>query len=321
MLTRRDTLKLGFTSCLSASLIGCSNQLPGCPVSWVPSLLAPVFYGYKDYNACANLADCEVNHPIALSDVTLPANPNTAMRVYYPTLDGSPQNAAILSGCRRFPLVIFVHGMCGGTPYEQWIELPGELARSGYVVAVTNYGGVIATGDPTVTAPLHTVHQWFREHWEYKDHLMPSPNTAVVGHSYGATLAAQLANEIPAMAFASLSGVFADPNVNANILLSPLAVPSLFFWGSATDFDAILFRPDQPLGGPLWSLLLKKTAHAIVFSQGAHGTTWSPAPPAPAISQVRVSWSRRSPLTLLPRSCPSTCHLSSPGSRRAFRTA
>jgi len=84
MLTRRDTLKLGFTSYLSASLIGCSNQLPGCPVSWVPSLLAPVFYGYKDYNACANLADCEVNHPVALSDVTLPANPNTAVRVLPP---------------------------------------------------------------------------------------------------------------------------------------------------------------------------------------------------------------------------------------------
>jgi hypothetical protein len=76
-----------------------------------PSILAPVFHGFKDY-----------------------ASPS--VRVYFPSLDGSPHNAALLVKCERFPLVMFVHGDCGGDLFQQWISLPAQLARSGYVVAV-----------------------------------------------------------------------------------------------------------------------------------------------------------------------------------------
>jgi hypothetical protein len=34
------------------------------------------------------------------------------MRVYYPSLDGSPQCAPFLAGSGHFPLVIFLHGQC-----------------------------------------------------------------------------------------------------------------------------------------------------------------------------------------------------------------
>ena len=52
MLTRRDGLRLSATSCLTGSLAACATQLPSCPIGWVPTMLAPVFYGYRDYVAC-----------------------------------------------------------------------------------------------------------------------------------------------------------------------------------------------------------------------------------------------------------------------------
>jgi pimeloyl-ACP methyl ester carboxylesterase len=128
--------------------------------------------------------------------------------VYFPSLDGSPHNAALLVKCERFPLVLFIHGDCGGDPFQHWIALPAQLARSGYVVAVTGFGGVPADGNPATTAPLRAVHDFMRTTWEFRERLMPPPNTAVMGHSFGGTLAAQLANEIPVAAFTSLSGTF-----------------------------------------------------------------------------------------------------------------
>src|SRR5258706_16141160 len=123
MLTGRRVLELGVVSCLSRWLSGCvelSTLQPNCPINWAPSFLDPVFYGFKDY-----------------------ADP--AVRIYYPSLDGSPAGAAMLLMCERFPLVLFIHGDCGGNPFTQWISLPAQLARSGYVVAVTSFGGLLAT--------------------------------------------------------------------------------------------------------------------------------------------------------------------------------
>lgn len=135
-----------------------------------------MFYGYTDYGSPLT------NAPEALArGITLPPEP--AVRVYYPSLEGSPQGAPILSMCEQLPLVLFIHGDCDGVPYDQWIELPAQLARSGYVVVVTSYGGFLATGDPAITAPLRQVHDRMRTTWEHRDRLMPSPHTAVVGHS------------------------------------------------------------------------------------------------------------------------------------------
>ena len=205
MLTRRKVLALGIASCLSAKLSGCvslSSLQPNCPINWAPSFLSPVFYGFKDY-----------------------ADP--AVRVYYPSLDGSPASAAILSQCERFPLVLFIHGDCSGNPFTQWISLPAQLARSGYVVAVTRFGGALGTGDPAVTAPLRQVHDWMRSTWEFRDRLLPAPRTAVVGHSFGATLAAQLVTEIPVTAFAGLSGTFGQL-LDPSAALSKIHVPRCF---------------------------------------------------------------------------------------------
>src|SRR5688572_24986566 len=80
-------------------LSACQTQPPPCeppnddpPIGWGPSLLAPVFYGCADY-------DATVGAP-------------TKLRVFYPSLDGSPQCAPFLGGPGRFPLVLFLHGRC-----------------------------------------------------------------------------------------------------------------------------------------------------------------------------------------------------------------
>src|ERR1019366_2922594 len=72
--------------------------------------------------------------------------------------------------------VLFVHGDCGGNPFAQWVSLPAQLARCGYVVAVSSFGGVPATGDPAVTTPLRQLHDWMRSTWEYRDRLMRPPH-------------------------------------------------------------------------------------------------------------------------------------------------
>jgi dienelactone hydrolase len=269
MVNRREFLTLTAGSCLSALLSGCvrlEDLQPNCSINWAPSLLGPIFYGFKDYSA-------------------------PAMRVYFPSLDGSPQNAQILLDCERYPLVIFVHGDCSGEPFNQWIELPAQLARSGYVVAVTSFGGVLADGNPNTTAPLRAVHDYMRSSWEFRDRLLPSPMTGIVGHSFGGTLAAQMATEVPVTCFASLSGAFGQMS-NPIPTLSALSVPSLFTWND---------NDDAPIGAQmitssssqLWDAV-HAIKHGVTFEGAQHGDYMRPdsAPrcsqQGPCRSRVRV---------------------------------
>ena len=274
MLRRRTLLKIIAGSALSDALLGCSPQLPACPVFWIPGIYSPVFYGYADFDASCTTINCietggngSVNAPLVASDF--------AVRVYYPTLDGSPQNARLLTGCRRYPLVLFIHGDCSGDPYTQWIDIPAQLARSGYVVVVTSYGGTptITDGSPSFIQPLETVYMGMRRTWQYKDMLMPEPATAIVGHSYGALLAAQLAGAIPHSAFASLSGAFGESNYTST-LPQTIAVPSLFLWGATESRDEVLYSPSLP-NGQSWQSVRTPT-HAVSFRAGHHADYMEP---------------------------------------------
>ena len=285
MLSRRRLLELGIASSLSAGLVGCSSQPGSCPIAWVPSIISPVFYGYADHVACQGVEACVDQSGTANAPRVVPAAPpdappttpptsDLAVRVYFPSLDGSPQNAAPLRRCSRFPLVIFVHGDCNGNPFEQWIDIPSQLARSGYIVAVTNYGGVLATGAASDTAPLHLVYNWMRNLSPYANSLMPAPNTAVMGHSFGGTLAAQLAGEIPIATFASLSGMFGVSNFN-NTQPASIKVPSLFFWVTGATTDEVLDGPSGQAGTGLWKGV-KAPTHAVAFQNGHHADYMQP---------------------------------------------
>jgi dienelactone hydrolase len=277
MLSRRRVLELGIASSLSGGLLGCGSQPGSCPISWVPSIVSPVFYGYADYVACQGVQACvDLSGTANAKRLASAAQPTDqlAVRVYFPSLDGSPQNAALLSGCRRFPLVIFVHGDCDGNPYEQWVDIPAQLARSGYVVAVTNYGGRLATGDTADTMPLHLVYNWMRNLSPYAGVLLSAPSTAVMGHSYGGTLAAQLAGEVPIAAYASLSAVFGESNYTTAQPAS-IKVPSLFLWGTGGGTDEVLYGPPGHAGTDLWPAVRMPT-HAVAFKNAHHADYMQP---------------------------------------------
>lgn len=97
---RRDLLRLiglGATSLALSACIptvlapaSCEPNSDDPAIGWGPNVYQPVFYGYADYNP----------------SVGAPTN----LRVYYPSLDGSPQCAPFLAGPGRFPLVVLLHG-------------------------------------------------------------------------------------------------------------------------------------------------------------------------------------------------------------------
>jgi acetyl esterase/lipase len=263
-ITRRDLLRLGVASTLGGWLSGCGR----CDAGFPPNMTMPVFYGYKDYLYTPPLT----NAPLAKTATGVIGNPPVPMaRVFYPSIAGTPAGAPILTNCEPFPLILLVHGDCHGgvNTYDQWYYFAGQLARAGYVVAVTSAGGFLATGDPQAdTLALQSVHIYMRSVWEYRDTLMASPNTAVIGHSYGGTLAAELATQIPIKAFVSLSGTFGQVTAGPQAVLSPLRGPCLFIWNTVDDLipGAVMGAP----AGQMWSLV-GAPKHGVSFEGGAHG--------------------------------------------------
>src|ERR1700749_6258 len=70
-----------------------------CPIGWQPGALTPVFYSYRDYTSQLVNAPPEVSR----GGGGLPFQPPANIRVFFPSLDGSPQYAAILQGCGHYP--------------------------------------------------------------------------------------------------------------------------------------------------------------------------------------------------------------------------
>jgi hypothetical protein len=266
-MTRRQLLYLGVGAAFSGALYGCR-----CATGFPPNLTMPVLSGYKDYviTDVANEIPCS-NRSIKEVGTSAPV-----ARVFYPTIDGTQPCASMLTGCEQFPLVLLIHGSCPGVdPYIQWSYFAGQLARAGYVVAITSAGGMLATGNPSDVAPFQQVYNYMRNTWEYRATLMPSPNTAIAGHSYGGTRAAELAGVLPLKAFVSLSGTFGQvvAPLTVQALLSNIRVPSLFFWNQNDDIylNATMYVPSEPVNGQMWSFI-GAPKHGVLFAGPArHG--------------------------------------------------
>jgi dienelactone hydrolase len=232
----------------------------------------PVFYGFMNYpDTPITEADPPKRARMARPPLADGLDP---MRVYYPSLDVVPKDASVLTACGRYPLVLLIHGDCGGDPLAQWQSLPVQLARCGFVVVVTAHGGYLAQGDPASTASFHRTHDWMRNSWSYRDCLLPPPSTAVVGHSYGGTLAAQLASEIPVTAFAGLSGVYGQ-ELNPLALLASIVVPSLFLWNDTDDapLGAQVYNLSDSSATQMWSSIGTPShpKHGVLFQGAKHG--------------------------------------------------
>jgi hypothetical protein len=234
-----------------------------CPIGWQPSALAPVFYGYRDYTS-QPVSELAVRPGVPGGGLAGLAPVN--MRVFFPSLDGSPQYASMLAGCGRYPLIVFAHGDCPGDDdnYLRWYELPAQLARAGYVVAVPQIRsiGTHPSVNTAARAELVSVMDWIRADWEYADSVLPAPATGLAGHSYGAMNADILATEVDVGAVAMLSAPWTDWS-SPPWPFTQVVAPQLFTWGTGFG-DIYAVVPDN-----LW----EETGlprHRVVFTGADH---------------------------------------------------
>jgi hypothetical protein len=225
----------------------------GCDLGWQLSVMAPVFYGFTDYGPPDGLPE--------------------KLRVFYPSIERSPQDAPILAGCGRYPLVIFLHGSCSEeNHYLKWDLVPMELARSGYVVAVPDFSNeppFSGLDNPDVAKMEQIVH-WVRQSWPNAGNLMPAPMTAVVGHSWGALLGASLAVVLQAQgsvsAYAGLSGGWLEWPSLPPRPLSRLDMAAMFMWGTGS---SDIFARLEGGADLIWQETPGAT-HKVVFRGGEH---------------------------------------------------
>jgi pimeloyl-ACP methyl ester carboxylesterase len=203
------------------------------------------------------------------ADLGPPDGLPTRVRVFYPSVEGSPAGAPIVAGCGRYPLVAFLHGQCLQTDhYLSWNRLPALLARSGYVVVVPALQSIPPFADPNPEVSLvDDVVRWMRSSWVHRGALLPPPMTAVVGHSWGALLGASVAIRLQAQhslsAFASLSGGWTEWPPVPPLPLRSVMVPSMFMWGTG-DSDNF-----SRIGPGMWDAL-QPAKHKVVFTGGEH---------------------------------------------------
>ena len=296
VLNRREAVKLTLMSCAGFALSGAgpakckksnsttpapppscepSGDDPASDLSWVPSVLSPVFYGYADYHVHLPIPVLDPNPLIsnAKQNPTPHINrtvldPNAFIRVYYPSVAGSPRCAPFLAASGRYPLVVFIHGDCSAEKfhYTKWARLPRILAKSGFVVAIPDLQPI---GHPSNTnnstyARIKDVIDWMRLRWSRRSSLVGVDTLGIIGHSFGALHGLQLASTMNPKAFVSLSGQVSEfpsgpPRPN---------VPKLFCWGS----DEPVFALPQSY----WDSL-NTPKHQIVFNRARHWD-YVPAP-------------------------------------------
>jgi hypothetical protein len=237
-----------------------------CPIGWQPSALTPVFYGYRDYSSQPVIEGADEAVVLDGGGIAVQLPPAN-MRVFYPTLDGSPQDAAMLQWCGQYPLILFAHGDCEGDDgdlYLKWYEFPAQLARAGYVVAVPQLPdiGIYPPENETAQETLLNVLSWMRESWEYAGTLMPAPATGLAGHSYGGLHAGILATKIQVACVAYLSAGWTEWS-SWPLPITELQVPQLFTWGTGFS-DTFSTLPDS-----LWQEIATPR-HRAAFAGGEH---------------------------------------------------
>ena len=223
-------------------------------VDWTPDIARPVGYGMSQF-----------------VDAELMGRPSLSFQIYYPSDSLRPVSAPMLKQClARWPLVVLLHGQepfdCH--PHEefrpqmhrQFTALASLLASSGYVVLVPGHPAHNTTHPdyPEFDGVL-TMMEWVRNHWIEHRWIDPDPaRTVLIGHSFGAGIAALIAQRMEKIAaFVSLSApwrLFDD----AQEMLAGNDAPSLFAWATGqTQFSECnedLFDP-CPNAGALWPVV------------------------------------------------------------------
>ena len=238
-MNRRDALKLASSALLTSGLSAC------CDI--IPSVATPVFYGYQYFGT-------DQGAPLA-------------MNVFYPSKDGSPQNATFYQGCGDYPLILFIHG--NGTSYRSWIDLPATLARAGFIVSVPDVDPNLPS---QIDVSLFKVFSFIHLNSPFAKYL--SPTFGLCGHSYGGAAALQVAANFGASAFAGLSGAYSGwPGFTAGPIFSQLSCPSLIVWGTAELEDAggafNTFDLSRTSDLKLWDTI-NRPKHLLTVNKGHH---------------------------------------------------
>lgn len=197
----------------------CPDGADTSVVDWIPDIAHPVFAGVQDLTPAQGA----------------PRN----MLVYHPA--SGPLEAPILKQCAaRWPVVLFLHGMpptgFSGAWYRQWVSLPVTLARSGYVVVVPDHDARLIENGPDIpVANAMADIDFIRNTWADAEWVDKRPtSTAVVGHSYGASIAAHLAATHEVGALACWSGNFILEG-SALAALRRVTKPSFLMWGKGNN--------------------------------------------------------------------------------------
>jgi len=241
LISRRAALRGAVSLGIAAQLAGCKEVIDvlgqACPedpadqggIDWVPDVMHPVAAAFQDVG-------------------TAQGAPGPA-RVWYPTFEvfadegGPPTPRRILKHClARWPVVLFLHGQppCPIPDYNRtWTHIPATLARSGYVVIAPQHSAAEPL-DNSGVAFVQSFINWVRGPWEHSRWTDKRREAvAVVGHSFGAVLAARVAtlsSEISACVFLSGRWTFFD---DFQQLLGGLNRPSFFMNAPDDNFTDI----------------------------------------------------------------------------------
>lgn len=235
-----------------------------CPIGWQPTALSPVRSGSRTLGPGEGA-------PVPL-------------RVFFPSLGPDLESAPLLEGCGRYPLVVVAHGYSPGDtePHLRWSRLAAHLARAGYVVVVPFLAGNASGSDPSWSAhpdeaTLRAVTSWARTDWVHADVLLTDEATGIVGHGFGALLAARVAHRGSVAAWVGLSGPWQGWAGDDPFPLTLADVPSLLVWGGPADRGAHL--PDTT-----WQAMARPR-HRVVF---AGGWPWDYLAPADLPASARA---------------------------------
>ncbi len=240
------------------------------PVSWIPDAGHPVAWGEEH--------------------LTTADGPPANLSIYYPSARFVPPRPMLQRCAWRWPLVILLHGQPpSGVPFagyhRAWWRIPVALARSGHVVLVPGH----SPGPDTPASTVDPIVEWLFNAW----HGAPWVNRriqsrAVIGHSYGALLAARYAAANPGIAaLASLGGVFTEVTPSPAALLSAIPCTSFFMFAHRDPYEDL----EQPESSPL-ILKTRVNRYACIY-EGQHFDYLEPdfpgsfeRGPCPAIPQI-----------------------------------
>jgi pimeloyl-ACP methyl ester carboxylesterase len=276
VLTRRAWLRAALGAGALSTLSGCDDLirvLSGtCPenpadsggIDWTPDVLHPVQAGSQDLDVADGAPG--------------------PLTIFYPTYSIRPDPTfPILKLCLvRYPVVLFLHGQPPSPPgctsasvqdyYRRWVVLPLVLARSGYVVVVPKHSTLLP-GDPESpdTTYVLSVLDWVRNGWEHRRWVdAQAVSTAIVGHSYGALLAARVRRLRPTIsAYVGLSGPWTEIPDTTSVLGS-IAAPSFFMWAAQAQGTVA-----EALSDSQWDAVpFGKTSAAFNGEHFDYLTTW-----------------------------------------------